>query len=55
MLLTDDVLIGHANGLSSILIPGSGEPGFDSAEADPFETNKRRSEREVRGLIDKVR
>ncbi|KAF8519734.1 BING4CT-domain-containing protein [Hysterangium stoloniferum] len=50
-----DVLgIGHTNGLSTILIPGSGEPGFDSAEADPFETNKRRAEREVRGLIDKI-
>ena len=47
--------IGHSKGLSSILIPGSGEPHFDSSEADPYENSRRRREREVRGLLDKVR
>ncbi|KAI5832015.1 BING4CT-domain-containing protein [Schizophyllum commune Tattone D] len=50
----DILTIGHAAGLSSILVPGSGEPNFDSAEADPFENKKARREREVKGLLDKL-
>ena len=46
--------IGHSKGLSSILVPGSGEPNFDSSEADPFENKRMRREREVKGLLDKV-
>ncbi|ORY32070.1 WD40-repeat-containing domain protein [Naematelia encephala] len=52
----DDVLaVGHEKGISSLLVPGSGEPNFDSAEADVFETYSRRREREVRGVLEKVR
>lgn len=51
---TDVLTIGHSKGLSSILVPGAGEPNFDSAEADPFENRKARREREVRALLDKV-
>ncbi|KAH7923033.1 BING4CT-domain-containing protein [Leucogyrophana mollusca] len=50
----DILTIGHNAGLSSILVPGSGEPNFDSAEADPFENKKARREREVKGLLDKI-
>lgn len=51
----EDVLgIGHSNGLSSVLIPGSGEPNFDSWVANPYETSKQRSEKEVRVLLDKL-
>jgi len=50
----DTLTVGHAAGLSSILIPGSGEPNFDSREADPFENKKARREREVKSLLDKV-
>ncbi|KII85462.1 hypothetical protein PLICRDRAFT_115928 [Plicaturopsis crispa FD-325 SS-3] len=50
----DILTIGHSAGLSSILVPGSGEPNFDSAEADPFENKKARREREVKGLLDKI-
>ena len=51
----DILTIGHSTGLSSILVPGAGEPNFDSSEADPFENKKARREREVKGLLDKVR
>ena len=50
----DILTIGHNSGLSSILVPGSGEPNFDSAEADPFENKKARREKEVKALLDKV-
>ncbi|XP_011084224.1 probable U3 small nucleolar RNA-associated protein 7 [Sesamum indicum] len=51
----EDVLaIGHSMGWSSILIPGSGEPNFDTWVANPFETRKQRNEKEVRSLLDKL-
>ncbi|KAI1798479.1 BING4CT-domain-containing protein [Ganoderma leucocontextum] len=50
----DILTIGHPAGVSGILVPGAGEPNFDSAEADPFENKKARREREVKGLLDKV-
>lgn len=51
----EDVLgIGHSMGWSSILIPGSGEPNFDSWVANPFETRKQRGEKEVHLLLDKL-
>lgn len=52
----DDILaVGHARGISSLLVPGSGEANFDSAEADVFESHTRRREREVRGVLEKIR
>lgn len=51
----EDVLgIGHSMGWSSILIPGSGEPNFDSWVANPYETAKQRREKEVHDLLDKL-
>ncbi|WVN89016.1 uncharacterized protein L203_104232 [Cryptococcus depauperatus CBS 7841] len=52
----DDLLcVGHQRGISSLIVPGAGEPNFDSAEADVFETHTRRREREVRGVLEKIR
>lgn len=52
----DDVLaVGHAKGVSSLLVPGSGEPNFDSAEADVYESHSRRRERDVRSVMEKIR
>ncbi|KAG6819549.1 hypothetical protein H0H93_010795 [Arthromyces matolae] len=50
----DILTIGHAAGLSSIIVPGAGEPNFDSSEADPFENRKARREKEVKALLDKI-
>lgn len=50
----DILTVGHSAGLSSLLVPGAGEPNFDSAEADPFEGRNSRREREVRALLDKL-
>ncbi|KMZ72914.1 Small nucleolar ribonucleoprotein complex subunit [Zostera marina] len=51
----EDVLgIGHSKGISSILIPGAGEPNVDTFVANPFETTRQRREKEVHVLMDKL-
>ncbi|CAN1780509.1 U3 small nucleolar RNA-associated protein 7 [Linum perenne] len=51
----EDVLaLGHSMGWSSILIPGSGEPNFDTWVANPFETSKQTREKEIHSLLGKL-
>ena len=46
--------MGHAGGVSTLLIPGAGEPNYDSRVADPFQGRKARREQEVHRLLDKL-
>ena len=52
--LEDVLCIGHSHGLSTIIVPGSGEANFDSFEANPFINQKQRREQEVQGLLYKL-
>jgi U3 small nucleolar RNA-associated protein 7 len=53
----EDVLgVGHSEGFSSVIVPGSGEANFDSLEVNPYSAATRigRRETEVRSLLTKL-
>lgn len=52
--LEDVLCAGHSHGITSLIVPGSGEPNFDSFENNPFATLKQRREGEVQNLLNKL-
>eukprot|EP00540_Astrosyne_radiata_P007938 CAMPEP_0116850732 /NCGR_PEP_ID=MMETSP0418-20121206/16321_1 /TAXON_ID=1158023 /ORGANISM="Astrosyne radiata, Strain 13vi08-1A" /LENGTH=250 /DNA_ID=CAMNT_0004482657 /DNA_START=1 /DNA_END=753 /DNA_ORIENTATION=- len=48
--------IGHGKGISSIVIPGSGEPNLDTMEynTNPHQDSRQQREGEVRALLEKL-
>ena len=52
----DVCAIGHAKGMSSIVIPGSAEANLDTTEynLNPFQDKQQQREAEVRALLDKL-
>ncbi len=53
-MLQDVLAAGHSQGVSTMLVPGAGEPNYDSRVADPFQGRKARREQEVAQLLDKL-
>lgn len=51
----EDVLgIGHQRGITSILVPASSEPKFDSYEWNPYQVKRQRREDEIKKILDKI-
>ncbi len=50
----DVLAVGHSGGVSTLLVPGAGEPNLDSHVADPFAGRRARREAEVHQLLDKL-
>ena len=52
--LEDVLCIGHSHGLCTVIVPGAGEPNYDSFESNPFINPKQRREGEIQSLLQKL-
>lgn len=50
----DILLVGHSKGICSVVIPGSGDPIYDSKEISPFMSKTQRQNHEVKRLLEKI-
>lgn len=51
----EDILsVGYHDGFSSMIVPGAGEPNFDSYESNPYQTKQQRRNGTVHNLLDKL-
>lgn len=50
----DIMSIGHASGVTSYIVPGCGDPRYDSSEITPFMSKTQRKSKEVQRLLDKI-
>lgn len=51
----EDILtVGHMSGISNIVVPGAGDPTYDSYEDCPFDSKDQKREKEVKRLLDKI-
>lgn len=53
--IADSGILSHEHVISTLIIPGSGNPHYDTSEGgDPYEGRKGRQEREIRNLLEKL-
>lgn len=51
----EDILtIGSSKGFENLIIPGAGDPNFDTYENSPFRSKKQRQESEIKRFLEKV-
>lgn len=54
VLFEDIAVVGKDDGISALVVPGTGEPNLDSNVANPYATKEWRQNKEVQDLLDKI-
>lgn len=52
--LEDVLCLGHSHGVTTMIVPGAGEPNYDSYESNPFINPRQRREGEIQALLHKL-